>query len=324
MQIPSFLWITDPWNTLFHSKDTTLRLMQEAIIMGIPTFWTASDLVFSNQYPDQLMVADFSKGIPDHPEKFLLQPHSPSRFQQIHYRIDPPVDENYRNLIHALFRHGVKPNQILNPPDLLIHQSEKIPPDQLMKFSPKMLVVENKADIFLAQKLFATDQEIVSKPLHLAQSIGVKKHLRPATEDEWESLLKELTDDFQNKILIEEYLKKIESGEVRLWFAGEQLIGALKKHPKKGDFRVLIDEGSLIEAHQLSQTEMAIAHEIGSVLKKLGILMAAVDLIDEKICDFNITSPGLLMQLEEVHGGKNFTKEVLAQALKFRASQDHE
>src|SRR3954452_10960103 len=34
-----FLWITDPWDTLDHSKDTTIRLAQEALALGIENHW---------------------------------------------------------------------------------------------------------------------------------------------------------------------------------------------------------------------------------------------------------------------------------------------
>ena len=109
-----------------------------------------------------------------------------------------------------------------------------------------------------------------------------------------------------------------------MWFAGERFIAALKKHPKAGDFRVLIDEGSRVESYTLNSYEEKIASDIGRTLKKQGILLAAIDLIGDKICDYNITSPGLLVQLEKVHGGKNFAREILIQALQFRAQRDHE
>src|SRR4051812_28326143 len=34
-----FLWITDPWDTLDHAKDTTLRLAQEALFLGLKSHW---------------------------------------------------------------------------------------------------------------------------------------------------------------------------------------------------------------------------------------------------------------------------------------------
>lgn len=325
MQTPSFLWITDPWSTLDHSKDTTLRLMHEAINMGIPTFWSASDQLFSTQDRGCVSAAELKKKS-DVQNLFNAEFKSVplSTFQQIHNRVDPPVDEKYRKLIDQLIALGATEKQILNPPRLLKHQSEKIPPSELRAHTPRMLVVKDKQDIVLLEKTFLNDSEVVSKPLHLAQSVGVEKHPKPSSLAAWEKLLENLTKNFSEEILIEEFLPGIAQGEVRLWFAGEKLIAALKKYPKTGDFRVLIDEGSRVTAHTLSEEEKKIASDIGKVLKKEGILLAAIDLIGHKICDYNITSPGLLVQLEQVHGGKNFARDVLNQALQYRAPTDRE
>jgi glutathione synthase len=229
------------------------------------------------------------------------------------------VDDAYRSLIDQLIANGARYGTILNPPELLKHQSEKIPPAPLMRFAPKMMVVHHAGDLLALTAMFKNDSEIVSKPLHLAQSIGVAKHSRPETPEEWDRLLSDLTKGFTQPILIQEFLPGIHLGEVRLWFAGKTLVGVLRKHPKNGDFRVLIDEGSRITSYQLTPAEHAIAEEIGKTNASLGILMAAVDLIDGKICDYNITSPGLLMQLEEVNEGKNLARIVLDRALEYRA-----
>jgi hypothetical protein len=103
----------------------------------------------------------------------------------------------------------------------------------------------------------------------------------------------------------------INQGEVRMWFARGKLIAALKKFPAEGDFRVLIDQGSRIEAHYPTLHEQEIALEVGSSLRDQGIALAAIDFIDGKISDYNITSPGLLVQLEKVHGGRNFAAEII-------------
>jgi glutathione synthase len=325
MQTPSFLWVTDPWSTLYHTKDTTLRLMLEAINMGIPTFWTASDFLFSGTSHGEVMAVEVkNKSDLTDLETLERRPYPLSRFQQIHDRIDPPVDEHYCKLIDQLLDSGASEQQILNPPSLLKYLSEKIPPDELMQFAPKLFVLQHESELNTVINLFKNDAEIVSKPLHLAQSIGVNKHPTPKSFEEWKSLAVNLTHGFTQPILFEEYLSEIQNGETRLWFAGEVLVGSMRKYPKKGDFRVLIDEGSRVSAHTLTPEEEHIAKAIGSTLKKQGVLMAAVDLIGNKICDYNITSPGLLMQLEEVCGGTNLARIVLNQALQYRAPQVHE
>lgn len=319
------LWVTDPWLTLDYSKDTTLRLMLEAINMGIPTYWSASDQLLSTKTPGKILAVEITKDLKDFDfSTLILTQFSVSNFQQIHFRVDPPVDEQYCKLIDDLILAGAHASQILNPPLLIKNQSEKIPPTDLALYTPRLKTIKDQSEIQDLEKMFAHDQEIVSKPLHLAQSIGVKKHPTPKNRAEWQNLITELTLNYTQEILIEEYLPEINQGEVRMWFSGKKFIAALKKFPKTGDFRVLIDEGSRITPHTLTKDEEIIAEAIGNSLHKQGILLAAIDLIGNKICDYNITSPGLLVQLEAVHDGKNFAKDVLIQALQFPAQRDHE
>jgi glutathione synthase len=146
--------------------------------------------------------------------------------------------------------------------------------------------------------------------MNLAQSIGVKKWSVPKSAESFIEILKAETLNWTIPILVEEYLAEIANGEVRMWFAFGKFIAALKKHPKAGDFRVLIDEGSKVEAYTLSADEVSIAEEVGRSLVKQGVGMAAIDFISGKICDYNLTSPGLLIQLETVHG-KNLAKDII-------------
>lgn len=312
----SMLWLTDPWNTLTHTQDTTLRLADEAQKLGIQTYWSATDLIFDSK-PDQLKVVPVTTGFVTFTEAQLLRNLTSvpsSKFHQIHYRVDPPVDVNYTSFIEKLLAKGVNKEIILNPISIITQQSEKIPPPELIHLAPRLQIVKTDSEIGLAFQKFKDGEAFVTKPLNLAQSIGVKQWPKPKTEAEFFKILREETENGKTAILVEEFLPEISNGEVRMWFAFGKFIAALKKYPKKGDFRVLIDEGSKIEAHSLTLHEKALALEVGSSLKKNKIALAAIDFISGKICDFNLTSPGLLIQLEEVHQ-KNFALPILEELM---------
>ncbi len=289
-------------------QDTTLRLAHEAANLGVKTFWTDSDQVLDAQNA-LLKVFPFSKHQHEEPAN-PVRIH-PSKFSQIHFRIDPPVDQHYRKLLEELLARGAAEEQILNPPSLIAFQSEKLPPPELHHLAPQNEVILSETDAFAAYSKARKWSAWVSKPMNLAQSIGVKRREQPAKLDEFLSHLEIDSDRFRNPILVQEYLPGINQGEVRMWFAGGKLIAALKKFPADGDFRVLIDQGSRIEAHHPTLREQEIALEVGSSLRDQRIALAAIDFIDGKISDYNITSPGLLVQLEKVHGGRNFAAEII-------------
>jgi glutathione synthase/RimK-type ligase-like ATP-grasp enzyme len=312
---PSLLWITDPWSTLDMKKDTTLRLAQETKNLGFQSWWTSSDLVLTAKKKLLRVVPIEHAPNPD----FAVDLEA-SNFSQIHYRVDPPVNESYRKLI-ADIAARVAPDspggepftrspRILNPPALICNQTEKLPPEELLDLAPAHFVLHSEVD---SERAFPKVQDwnsFVTKPMNLAQSIGVKKWTRPTSLFRFLEITNQEARTFGYPILVEEFLPGIAAGELRMWFSMGHFIGALKKHPVKGDFRVLVDSGSRIEAHVLSPAEERIAGRIGESLRKQGVALAAIDLIDGRICDYNLTSPGLLVQLEEVHG-RNLAKEVI-------------
>jgi glutathione synthase len=307
----SLLWITDPWDTLDRGQDTTLRLGAEALNRGIPSYWSSPEHLLDAP-PGNLKVALFD-ALGDVPI-FEILPIA--QFFQIHYRIDPPVDSRYRVLLDQMISHGVTPSQILNPMTLITSQSEKLPPPDLHDLAPKHRVIESEDDAKRAYLFLQDLNSWVSKPMNLAQSLGVKQWPKPKSEEALLTILRLETENFTRPLLVEEFLQGIQSGEVRLWFAMGEFIGTLKKYPLNGDFRVFIDQGSRIEAHSLSAEESEVARRVGASLKNQKIALAAVDLIDGKISDYNITSPGLLVQLERVHGGVNFASKIIDLLLK--------
>ncbi len=309
---PKILWLTDPWDTLAHDQDTTLRLIQEALKMGFGTYWSSSDFVLNTNDLNSVRVVPLTElhfnptAEPEPRVEMKL-----SEFDQIHYRLDPPVDFNYISLLDSLVARSA--HQIFSPPSIIKSQSEKLPPAALSHLVPTGYVIRGPDDVRPAFEKLSSMPKVVSKPLNQAQSKGVAAWITPKSFSEWAELISKITSAFQEPLLVQEYLPEVDLGEVRMWFANGQFIAALKKYPKKGDFRVLIDEGSRVEAYTLNAVELENAKAVGKVLKMQNVMLAAIDFIQGKISDYNITSPGLLIQLEKVHGGKNFARMVLDQ-----------
>ena len=307
----SILWITDPEETLDRAQDTTLRLGAEALNRGVRSWWSGSDSTLDAP-AGMLKVRSFER-MNDTPGfdhiPFELVPAA--EFDQIHYRVDPPVDAAYRTFLESLLRQGVKPEQIHNPLDLITTQSEKLPPPELLDLAPRHRIIASREDALHAYPLASSLEDWVSKPMNLAQSIGVKRWKKPASEQEFLRWMDSETGHYSRPVLVEEFLKGIEKGEVRMWFAMGEFIGALKKHPIPGDFRVLVDQGSRIEPYFLDASESEAALRVGASLKRQRISLAAIDFIDGLISDYNITSPGLLVQLEKAHGGANFARRII-------------
>ena len=298
-----FLWVIDPWETLDHANDTTLLLAKKAILLGHRSsvcegmsVRTENDRVALDYFDLQLD--------PSAPGGVVRGPRlngKPSDFNQLHYRTDPPVDMSYLHPLQMLYRDQGRAYELVNPAESLVLLSEKLEGAQLQGLAPRSLCASGR---FSLEAFIHQEQVVVAKPLHQAQSKGVvqlRTRADGTIDTETIAALSELTENFTRPTLLQEYLPEIlTEGEIRLWFLDGKLLATIRKRPLEGDFRVLVDQGSRLEAVRLGKAEKKAALLIGKQLKKRRVRLAAVDLVRGKITDFNVTSPGLLVQMEKI------------------------
>lgn len=323
----TFLWITDPWETLDHPKDTTLRLIEESLKLGHENYWCdVHSIRLENR--DVLVTAKKVKGIfPGRGAKAFRfekeQESSPLDFDSLHYRVDPPVDLAYLHplqLLQLAFRVGKKKSAIksklINPPSYLALANEKTEAVLLANLMPRTLV---SSEWHRLETFGRAEKKTVTKPLHQAQSKGVLLldwPFDPTTEagkktlEENKSQLAQLTENFTRPIVLQQYLPGICEGEQRLWFVNGKLIAVARKIPKQGEFKIDMDAGARLVPSSLNPVEEKAARKISQRLKAARIQLAAVDLIESLVTDFNFTSPGLIPAMESLLG-ENLAKKII-------------
>lgn len=312
------LWITDSWDTLDFPRETTLRLIEEGLQLGMRQFWSSANTLSLEKHasiearevlsiaPARSSSDDFSMAQAKRVELGM--------FRWVHYRCDPPVDQRFLHDIQILKWaqrdewSRKKPVEIINSPEVTLLINEKFAG---MKWSPPSLVSAHWETLRAFGLLHGTT---VLKPLSLAQSKGVEKisWKDPRSNQE---LLARATQEFKIPILLQGFSKAIADGEDRIWYVDGTVLGHVRKWPLTGDFRVQIDLGSRIEAAPLSKAQQKLALEVGKTLRAHGVRLAAVDLIGTQVIDFNVTSPGLLVQMERVLG-KNLSKPLIQRLCK--------
>jgi glutathione synthetase len=309
------LWITDPWDTLDHPRDTTLRLAEEGLNLGIEQYWCD---VKSIRLEGNLVCLDASQILsvesPRAPTCFEwgeIQTTSPDEFTSLHYRTDPPVDHAYLHPLQllALGLRNARKCEVVNPLEILFQGNEKIEAATLSDLMPPCLVSSHWERL----QAFGKNQgKTVLKPLFDAQSHGIEllDWSSPSGIEEAEKKLNLATSGFQAPVMLQMYLKGISEGELRLWFVDGKLLAAVKKHPITGDFRVNMDQGSRLSPVTLSKSEKLKASRIARHLRSRKIRLAAVDLIEGYVTDFNFTSPGLIPLMEDVLN-KNLSRSIM-------------
>lgn len=311
-----FLWVTDPWPDLDHPRDTTLRLIEEALLLGYPCHWCD---VRDIRWQDGATLLDAcaveSAGSDRSQSAFgFSEPAAMDvrDFASVQYRVDPPVNLKYLHPLQLLLmglEQGGCSTEIVNPPGVLLRASEKLDAGLVAGCTPPTVAASRWETL---RSFGCSEKLTVLKPLHNAQGRGVELldwSTVPGVERARE-LLQAATEGFSQPVVLQRFLEGIRNGETRLWFLDGDLLAHARKMPKPGQFRIDIDKGDRVLPARLGPDEERVAALVGGRLRACGIRLAAVDLIDGLVTDYNFTSPGLLTELERIWG-RNLARPIV-------------
>ncbi|HYG68143.1 MAG TPA: hypothetical protein VD838_10805, partial [Anaeromyxobacteraceae bacterium] len=210
----NLLWITDPWTTLDHARDTTLRLIEEARRYGAKS-WICDTAALRLDDGDVRARCRLVESVPkDRGEQGWgfgrTEDLAVSHFDLVHYRVDPPVDRRYWEPLQLLrlAEAAGTPTRIVNPPSVLVLVSEKLGPAPLVGYLPPTVVASAWEDL---EAFGVGQQRTVLKPLGDAQSRAVRL-LDWTTRDELErtrSLLEEATGGFRRPVVLQRFLDEV-------------------------------------------------------------------------------------------------------------------
>ncbi len=302
MKKRTFVWVVDPLETLDLPNDTTLRLAQAALALGHRSvLLEPSGIALGSGSKPELIGRELLE-LPQPPRSLAdLRLAKPAAIAvnasvQFHYRLDPPVDAHYLHPLQLLKLALKSPDQLVNPFEALSALSEKwIALLAAKKIAPPTLISADGGRLTTFARGHGT---VILKPLHEAQSKGILR-LEAIAPDLLETLHSR-TDKGTTPVLLQKFQPAIETdGETRMWFLDGEFLGAFRKFPLAGDYKVDMDRGSRVRAHpKLTAAEKRLMSPMRSLLKKHRIRLAALDAIDGWVTDLNFTSPGLLLPLE--------------------------
>jgi glutathione synthase len=94
-------------------------------------------------------------------------------------------------------------------------------------------------------------------------------------------------------IMVQEYLDQVQrEGDVRILLLNGEILGAMRRQPRKGDFRTNIHAGARAYRHQLTESEKKICAVIKDRLVRDGLFFVGIDVIGDKLVEVNCVSPG--------------------------------
>lgn len=300
------LYILDPFEKLHLDADTSLLLMNEALRRDCQVYsCTEFDITRNNRslhcrarrHEGEITTAIIEEE-PDYSD-FNLE-----IFDLIVIRKDPPFNSSYLTLLLLLL--GLRRPWIINNPLSMLRYNEKLAIFLFPEFITETIVTSSLPRI----TRFITEVGGVSvlKPLFNSSGRGVLllRNLDPDLEEKIVSA----TGYGTEKVMIQKYLSDVTAGETRVFLLEDRPLAVLKKVPAKGSFKANFDFGARGIPHCLTEAESSICRIVGAFCKNEGIILSALDIIAGHLSEFNITSPGLLAESNQVDGAR-YEEEII-------------
>jgi glutathione synthase len=303
-------FIMYPWERVIASQDSTLRIIHEAVKRGHEVSIThPSNLTIRDSITLSLCkqislgekltsnITSFYKTV-----KFNTEMCPLKEFDVIFMRDNPPLDGLVLNFLDSI-KDDVF---IINAIDGLREANNKIYTaayfDPERKLIPATYVSKN-IDYLLRIIEESENDKMIMKPLDGYGGSGVIIIEKSAMKN-----IRSLLDfyinrdrDHSNYVILQEYIEGAEEGDVRILMLNGKPIGALKRVPIKGDVRSNISAGGSVEKYKLTKEDKILCEKIGEKLVRDGIYYAGLDLINGKLIEVNVMSPGTITDINKLN-----------------------
>ena len=292
------LVIIDPPERLEPIRDTTFLLMRELDRRGHGLMVCWYDRLLCRVEDGRLELGALCRRIAfPGPMCFDLggeEYHPLTDFDAVHVRKDPPYDLNYHHLCLQLSLLPRRP-LVFNDPLALATHGEKLSILQFPLQVADTLVSADREELFAF--LDRHGGRGVVKVMHDAAGRGVE--LVTSREPE---PLRVASDNFTRAVMLQEFLEEIYQGETRVFLLGGTPLAWFRKLPAGGSFKADYERGAIGVPYEPSREDLAVVEAVAPYLRARGLHLVALDIIAGRLSDFNITSPGLLVETNEICG----------------------
>ncbi|MFO7783655.1 MAG: glutathione synthase [Thermodesulfobacteriota bacterium] len=104
-------------------------------------------------------------------------------------------------------------------------------------------------------------------------------------------------------IMVQEYLDVVQDeGDVRILLLNGEILGAMRRRPREGDFRTNIHAGARAFRHNVTAEEQRICDVIKPRLVQDGLYFVGIDIIGTKLVEINCVSPGGIPRINRLDG----------------------
>ncbi|MGA1867333.1 MAG: glutathione synthase [bacterium] len=301
-------FIINDWNTINPATETTLCLIHESCIrnhnVGIlyprnltirnnVTYGFVKLIIKKKRYSENFRI--FHKKV-----AFKEQLLPIGGFDAIFVRKNPPLDNTMLNFLDSVKDDTFIVNDIngMRKANNKLYTTTFNDPGNT--FLPVTHVSKNKEYLRKIINESLSDKMIL-KPLNSYGGHGVIV-LEKRAQQNINSLLDFYIGETGEKqyVIMQEFIEGAEKGDIRVLLLNGKIIGAYGRVPAQGDIRCNIHAGGSAQKHTLTLREQEICKKIGPKLVSDGLFFVGVDLINEKLIEVNVISPGGIVNINRL------------------------
>lgn len=306
-------FIMYPWESLNPKQDSTIRLVHECAARNHEVSITcANNLTIRDSVTQGYCRTIINTGkvsnsmVTFHRSvKFENKMRPLKEFDVIMMRDNPPLDPVVLN-----FLDSVKDDTfIVNAIDGLREANNKIYTAAFYDPNKEIIPtthVSKSIDYLMRVIEESEDERMIMKPLDGYGGRGVIV-IEKAAMASIRSLLEFYINKSKgesNYVILQDYVKGAENGDVRVLMLDGKPIGALRRRPAKGDVRSNISAGGSAERYKLTKADKTMCEKIGKKLVQDGIYFAGLDIIEGKLIEINVLSPGTITDINRLNNVK--------------------
>jgi len=106
-------------------------------------------------------------------------------------------------------------------------------------------------------------------------------------------------------IMVQEYLDVVQrEGDIRILLLNGEILGAMRRKPREGDFRTNIHAGGRAYRHEVTETEKKLCLAIKERLITDGLFFVGIDVLGDKLVEINCVSPGGIPRINRLNNVK--------------------
>ncbi|AWN34536.1 glutathione synthase [Methylobacterium radiodurans] len=211
-------------------------------------------------------------------------------------RQDPPFDMAYVTATHMLER--IHPETlVVNNPFEVRNAPEKLFVLDFPELMPPTLITRDKAEIEAFRREHGT---IAMKPLHGHGGAAVFRVSE--TDPNFGSMYDLFAATFREAWVVQRFLERITEGDKRIILVDGEPMGAINRVPAANDIRSNMVRGGAAAASELTEREREICATIGPELRRRGLILVGIDVIDGHLTEINVTSPTGIRAIKRLGG----------------------